>query len=37
MTLIEAVYEPADDLADPSPATTFVKLDATVSVWNKVD
>src|SRR3546814_7495296 len=27
---IQAVYGPADDLTDPSPATTFAHLDATV-------
>ncbi|NOQ77680.1 MAG: F0F1 ATP synthase subunit beta, partial [Methylococcaceae bacterium] len=27
---IQAVYVPADDLTDPSPATTFAHLDATV-------
>src|SRR5512140_1997792 len=30
ITLIQAVYVPADDLTDPSPATTFAHLDATV-------
>ena len=30
ITSIQAVYVPADDLADPSPATTFGHLDATV-------
>ena len=30
ITSIQAVYVPADDLTDPSPATTFVPLDATV-------
>lgn len=30
ITSIQAVYVPADDLTDPSPATTFVHLDATV-------
>ena len=29
-TSIQAVYVPADDLTDPSPATTFAHLDATV-------
>lgn len=30
ITSIQAVYVPADDLTDPSPATTFGHLDATV-------
>ncbi|MGI0118615.1 F0F1 ATP synthase subunit beta [Zooshikella sp. RANM57] len=30
ITSIQAVYVPADDLTDPSPATTFSHLDATV-------
>ncbi|MBY0340854.1 MAG: F0F1 ATP synthase subunit beta [Rhodocyclaceae bacterium] len=30
ITSIQAVYVPADDLTDPSPATTFLHLDATV-------
>jgi F-type H+-transporting ATPase subunit beta len=30
ITSIQAVYVPADDLTDPSPATTFAHLDATV-------
>jgi F-type H+/Na+-transporting ATPase subunit beta len=30
ITSIQAVYVPADDLTDPSPATTFQHLDATV-------
>jgi len=30
ITSIQAVYVPADDLTDPSPATTFAHLDATI-------
>ncbi|MBP6299525.1 MAG: F0F1 ATP synthase subunit beta, partial [Arenimonas sp.] len=30
ITSIQAVYVPADDITDPSPATTFAHLDATV-------
>jgi len=30
ITSIQAVYAPADDLTDPSPATTFAHLDSTV-------
>jgi F-type H+-transporting ATPase subunit beta len=30
ITSIQAVYVPADDLTDPSPATTFQHLDSTV-------
>ena len=30
ITSFQAVYVPADDLTDPSPATTFAHLDATV-------
>ena len=30
ITSIQAVYVPADDLTDPSPATTFAHLDATL-------
>ncbi len=30
ITSIQAVYVPADDMTDPSPATTFAHLDATV-------
>src|SRR3954468_21586529 len=32
ITSIQAVYVPADDLTDPSPATTFAHLDATVAL-----
>jgi F-type H+-transporting ATPase subunit beta len=30
ITSIQAIYVPADDLTDPSPATTFLHLDSTV-------
>ncbi len=30
ITSVQAVYVPADDLTDPSPATTFLHLDSTV-------
>ena len=30
ITSIQAVYVPADDITDPSPATTFAHLDATI-------
>ena len=33
---IQAVYVPADDLTDPSPATTFAHLDATVVLSRQV-
>merc|ERR1711976_450509 len=29
ITSVQAIYVPADDLTDPSPATTFTHLDAT--------
>lgn len=29
MSLLQAIYVPADDLTDPAPATTFAHLDAT--------
>jgi len=32
ITSIQAVYVPADDFTDPSPATTFLHLDSTVSL-----
>ena len=32
ITSIQAVYVPADDMTDPSPATTFAHLDSTVSL-----
>src|SRR6202453_1139635 len=33
---IQAVYVPADDLTDPSPATTFAHLDATVVLSRQI-
>ena len=36
ITSIQAVYVPADDLTDPSPATTFAHLDATVVLDRKI-
>lgn len=29
LSLLQAIYVPADDLTDPAPATTFAHLDAT--------
>ncbi|MDR7133395.1 F-type H+-transporting ATPase subunit beta [Lysobacter niastensis] len=36
ITSIQAVYVPADDLTDPSPATTFAHLDATVVLSRQI-
>ena len=36
ITSIQAVYVPADDLTDPSPATTFAHLDATVTLSRQI-
>ena len=36
ITSIQAVYVPADDLTDPSPATTFAHLDATLVLSRQV-
>lgn len=36
ITSIQAVYVPADDLTDPSPATTFSHLDATVVLSRQI-
>jgi F-type H+-transporting ATPase subunit beta len=36
ITSIQAIYVPADDLTDPSPATTFAHLDATVVLSRQV-
>ena len=36
ITSVQAVYVPADDLTDPSPATTFAHLDATVVLSRQV-
>lgn len=36
ITSVQAVYVPADDLTDPSPATTFAHLDATVVLSRQI-
>ena len=36
MTSVQAIYVPADDLTDPSPATTFAHLDATVVLSRQI-
>ncbi|WWO96455.1 MAG: F0F1 ATP synthase subunit beta [Candidatus Dasytiphilus stammeri] len=36
ITSVQAVYVPADDLTDPSPATTFLHLDATVVLSRQI-
>jgi F-type H+-transporting ATPase subunit beta len=36
ITSVQAVYEPADDLTDPAPATTFAHLDATTVLDRKI-
>ena len=36
ITSVQAVYVPADDLTDPSPATTFAHLDATVTLSRQI-
>ncbi len=36
ITSIQAVYVPADDLTDPSPATTFAHLDSTVVLSRQI-
>jgi len=36
ITSIQAVYVPADDLTDPSPATTFAHLDSTVTLSREI-
>ncbi|MBC7663773.1 MAG: F0F1 ATP synthase subunit beta, partial [Caulobacter sp.] len=36
ITSIQAVYVPADDYTDPSPATTFGHLDSTVSLSREI-
>ncbi|BAC24154.1 atpD [Wigglesworthia glossinidia endosymbiont of Glossina brevipalpis] len=36
ITSVQAIYVPADDLTDPSPATTFVHLDATVVLSRQI-
>ncbi|QCI24131.1 F0F1 ATP synthase subunit beta [Buchnera aphidicola (Muscaphis stroyani)] len=36
ITSIQAVYVPADDLTDPSPATTFAHLDSTITLSRQI-
>src|SRR5499426_445420 len=36
ITSVQAIYVPADDLTDPSPATTFAHLDATLVLSRKI-
>lgn len=36
VTSVQAIYVPADDLADPAPATTFAHLDATTVLSRKI-
>jgi F-type H+-transporting ATPase subunit beta len=36
ITSIQAVYVPADDLTDPSPATTFAHLDSTLVLSRQI-
>merc|ERR1711879_391252 len=36
ITSVQAIYVPADDLTDPSPATTFSHLDATTVLSRQV-
>ena len=36
ITLVQAVYVPADDLTDPAPATTFAHLDAQTVLSRKI-
>ncbi|HEU0196608.1 MAG TPA: F0F1 ATP synthase subunit beta [Nevskiaceae bacterium] len=36
ITSVQAVYVPADDLTDPSPATTFAHLDSTVTLSREI-
>ena len=36
ITSVQAVYVPADDLTDPSPATTFANLDSTVVLSRQI-
>jgi F-type H+-transporting ATPase subunit beta len=36
ITSMQAVYVPADDYTDPSPATTFVHLDSTVALSREI-
>merc|ERR1712174_179218 len=36
ITSVQAIYVPADDLTDPSPATTFTHLDATTVLSRQI-
>ncbi|ANF16835.1 ATP synthase F0F1 subunit beta [Buchnera aphidicola (Schlechtendalia chinensis)] len=36
ITSVQAIYVPADDLTDPSPATTFVHLDSTITLSRQI-
>ena len=36
ITSVQAIYVPADDLTDPSPATAFSHLDATVVLSRQI-
>lgn len=36
ITSVQAVYVPADDLTDPSPATTFAHLDSTIVLSRQI-
>jgi F-type H+-transporting ATPase subunit beta len=36
ITAVECIYVPADDLTDPSPATTFAHLDATLVLSRQI-
>ena len=36
ITSVQAIYVPADDLTDPSPATTFAHLDSTVTLSRSI-
>ena len=36
ITSVQAVYVPADDITDPSPATTFAHLDATIVLSRQI-
>ncbi|WP_422667483.1 F0F1 ATP synthase subunit beta [Buchnera aphidicola] len=36
ITSVQAVYVPADDLTDPSPATTFAHLDSTITLSRQI-
>ena len=36
ITSVQAIYVPADDLTDPSPATTFAHLDATIVLSRQI-